>query len=206
MVITLFKGAVTGKTFRPADFNGNMSVIETAINDLQEAGADDALVGRIEDLESVVGGSGSGLVHDLNDLETVVGGTGTGLVGDVSELRDDVDGMLSNSDMILSDDNSNATGGSIQMHEFSGMVFANIIFEASGGFDDLTDEVVSLRLASAFRPGSDIHFPAIFCTDPNDGATAIPGIVKVSASGYVSVSPISAGKTLMFATAFWEKA
>lgn len=105
MAISLFKSAISGRVFRPSEFNGNMLAIETAFNNLETAAGalaalttteKGSLVGAINELKTAISaanlltaiktvdGSGSGLDADTLDGKNL---SASG-VGDTVALRD----------------------------------------------------------------------------------------------------------------------
>jgi hypothetical protein len=217
--ITLFKTAETGKVFRPEDHNDNMAQIETAVNahDDAIAAVNLALPNKAEGSEVAAAlalkADASAVSASLAEKADLDGGVLAAsqipaaiaaLPAAMTTAEGDIDDLEAAMTVTTStvDYEAPATSGSAVLRKNYNTVTAQIQFGQSTNFDD-APVVISEQIPSDYRPLATVYAPAMFCTDPDDGATFGAGMVQITADGYIKAVAPTGSFTFMKANVCW---
>lgn len=204
--ISLFKTAETGKVFRPEDHNENMTKVETAVNahDDAIAAVNLALPNKADSSAVATSLSGKadldGGVLSASQIPAAI----SALPSAMSTAEGDIDDLEAAMAVTAStvDYEAPATSGSAILRKNYNTVTAQIQFGQSTNFDD-APVVISEQILSGYRPLATVYAPAMFCTDPDDGATFGAGMVQITTDGYIKAVAPTGSFTSMKANVCW---
>lgn len=177
MAITLFKDAQTGMVFRPEDFNGNMTAIETAVNQLETAAEAIPDPSVISNKANLVDGK-----VPFDELPTVLG-----TVSSINTRTEDLEALLTTTSDTLDSDGTNADSGSVSLMKSGKSITANINIGSTTGIGTSLVTIAETILTN-FRPTADIIVPAMFFAGSVDVAAMAIGIVKITTDGHIQAA------------------